>query len=754
MLKSRALALSALVLVALPVTSPLLLAQQRAQNGGAQADIIEPFVKRFSASLGLTEEQTGQLRGILMKHSAKLVELRNRSLAEPYNPKIQAAMDDEQKAIQDEFAALLPEQEKAKLTPAGMKILPQPPGFIAISIPPSSKSPTLPADRLIDLPAQPGSRPATKIVGLTEDQKILQLLNRITFGPRPGQLDQVKQMGLSAFLEQQLHPETIDDSELQHRLDALPTTRMTVGELYQWYPQPNVATERAKQPNAPAVFGRPYQIMVEQMQQRLVRAVSSKQQLQEVMTDFWFNHFNVFSQKGADMYLLPGYERDVIRPNSLGKFRDLLLAVAQSPAMLFYLDNWLSAAPDADRPRPPAMPRPAAAPANAPQPSKQVQVSVSKPAPGVQERIPAAQSKDVKPGQPQEAKPAAPKPAAAPAQRRPGINENYARELMELHTLGVDGGYTQKDVQEVARCLTGWTIDRLNDNPSFVFRPWMHDTGSKVVLGVTIPAGGGISDGLRVIDIVSRHPSTARFISRELCQRFVSDDPPQKLVERVAQVFLRTDGDIKEVVRAIFASPEFNSAPAFRSKVKSPLELAASAIRAVDGDTDGGQPIQDWLRRMGEPLYGEQFPTGYGEKSERWVNTGVFLNRLNFLVAIASNQVRGTSYDQSRLAALAQAPAPNSPTSRLRPAEFADPLTGRLEAAIVHTPLTNESRRAVTTGLDSPADGGSAASGLPGSQPKTEAATGVAVRYDPNTAGRRVSQTVGLLLGSAEFQRR
>src|SRR5262249_18415880 len=319
---------------------------------------------------------------------------------------------------------------------------------------------------------------------------------------------------------------------------------------------------------------------------------------------------------------------------------------------------------------------------------------------------------------------------------------------------------TQKDVQEVARCLTGWTIDRLNESPNFVFRPWMHDTGAKTVLGVTIPAGGGISDGLRGIEIVSRHPSTARFIARELCQRFVSDEPPQKLVERVAQVFLKTDGDIKEVLRAIFGSPEFNSAATFRAKVKSPLELAASAIRAVEGDTDGGPPIQDWLRRMGEPLYGEQFPTGYGEKSERWVNTGVFLNRLNFLVALANNQIRGTSYDQSRLAALGGASAPGAGTSTGRPVPggFADPLVSKLEAAIVHTPLSTESRRAVTTGLESPTGAGRpgspSSSAVPSQSAQPGQATALPAKYDANASGHRVAQAVELLFGTAEFQRR
>jgi uncharacterized protein (DUF1800 family) len=799
MFGSRCLALFALVLIATPLASPLLLAQQRPPAPGPQADIIEPFVKRTAGALNLTEEQVSELRGILAKHSAKLVELRNRGFGDPYNPKLQAAIEDESKAIREEFAAALPEQEKSKLSPEAFRVLPQPPGFIPITVPPSNKTAALAADRLVDPPAPASSRSA-RAAAFNEDQKILQVLNRITFGPTPGQVDQVKQMGLGAFLEQQLHPETIDDSDLQRRLDTLPTTMMTVGELYQWYPQPNVATDRAKQPNPPPVFGRPFQVVVELMQQRLVRAVSSRQQLQEVMTDFWFNHFNVFLQKGNENYLLPAYERDVIRPNSLGNFHDLLLAVAQSPAMLFYLDNWLSTAPDAARPKPPSLPRPGAAQPNASPAAKPVQVSAPKPAQpsgnGVTQdsKTAAAAPQQSKPGAPgQETKPAAapkpPAPAPAQAPRKQGINENYARELLELHTLGVDGGYTQKDVQEVARCLTGWTVDRLNESPSFVFRPWMHDTGAKTVLGVTIPAGGGISDGLRVIDIVSRHPSSARFISRELCQRFVADDPPAKLVERVAQVFLKTDGDIKEVLRAIFASPEFNSPASFRAKVKSPLELAASAIRSVDGDTDGGPPIQDWLRRMGEPLYGEQFPTGYGEKSERWVNTGVFLNRLNFLVAIANNQVRGTSYDQSRLAGLADAHIADQAGGRSRQAGFADPLTARLEAAIVHTPLSTESRRAVTTSLESPtapAPNGppptgpghsysTAASAPPG--PRTQTATlpaapaaavpagpaavvptgqpvMIPARYDSNAARHRVAQIVELMFGTAEFQRR
>ena len=321
--------------------------------------------------------------------------------------------------------------------------------------------------------------------------------------------------------------------------------------------------------------------------------------------------------------------------------------------------------------------------------------------------------------------------------REAGINENYARELMELHTLGVDGGYTQKDVQEVARCFTGWTIDHPNQGGAFVFRPWMHDTGSKTVLGMTIPAGGGFSDGLRVIDILSRHPSTARFISKKLCERFVSDQPPPQLVERVAQVFLRTDGEISEVLRAIFTSVEFNSPAVFRAKVKSPLELAASAIRALDGDTNGGPPLHDWLRRMGEPLYQYAFPTGYGETSEKWVNTGVFFNRINFVVALANNQINGTRYDPSRLVGATASD---------------DEAMNQLAALILHTPLAPDSRRTALEALAQPQAPPQARAVMSNSKPLAPVPAKAESRND--SPARRMAQLVGLLLGTAEFQRR
>jgi len=460
--------------------------------------------------------------------------------------------------------------------------------------------------------------------------------------------------------------------------------------------------------------------------------VASRRQLLEIMTDFWFNHFNVFAQKGSDLWLLPSYERDVIRPHALGRFRDLLLAVAESPAMLYYLDNWLSTSPEARLPHPPPPPRPAAPP--------NVQVQTASP---------------------EMAKPAIQRPKPP----RPGINENYGRELMELHTVGVQGGYTQRDVQEVARAFTGWTIDRPDAAAGFVFRPWMHDTGSKTVLGVTIPAGGGIEDGEQVLELLARQPSTAQFISLKLCQRFVSDDPPPRLVKRAAQVFLRTDGDIRSVLKTIFTSPEFYSAPVFRSKVKSPLELVASSIRAVDGDTNGSPALHEWLRRMSEPLYQYLAPTGYGENSSPWMNTGVFLNRINFIVALSNNQIPGVRYDPLRLA---------PPEMTANPPE----LTNRLTALIVHTQLSAESSRAVRVGLGE----NTASSSAPRSEPQA-LVSNVAFRPSPGgsslifadrnsekaraagpgplpptaesaAARQLITRTVELLLATEEFQRR
>ncbi len=314
---------------------------------------------------------------------------------------------------------------------------------------------------------------------------------------------------------------------------------------------------------------------------KLLRAVYSDRQLEEVLADFWYNHFNVFLEKGADRYLVTAYERDAIRPHVLGKFEDLLRATAQSPAMLFYLDNWQSTG-----------------------------------------------------GQ-------------SPAGRRQqhGLNENYGRELLELHTLGVDGGYTQKDVTEVARCFTGWTIRQPQRLAEFEFNARMHDNGEKAVLGVRILAGGGMDDGFKVLHLLAHHPSTARFISRKLAMRFVADDPPETLVDRMAATFLKRDGDLRAVLKTMFESPEFWSRGAYRSKLKSPLEMVASSLRAVNADVDFAFGLNNQLAQLGEPLYRKAEPTGYSNSGQEWLNSAGLLARMNFSVALANNKVPGVKVD-------------------------------------------------------------------------------------------------------------
>jgi uncharacterized protein (DUF1800 family) len=763
--KSRSLVLA--IIVAMLLTPLHTFAQTPQQTEPRplpqQPFTLEPIIKRLRDNLALNEAQTNQAREIFAKHEEQIKELRVRAQTQPYSQKLQTDLQKEQNEIREEITAILSEEQRVKVPQINVQLpVPVPPPFVLINVPPrnhafnqtnanglASAEPFIATTFL--------SSAKNRLPQLTAEQKILHLLNRVTFGLRPGDFQSVKQTGMDKFLEAQLHPEMIDNSEVEKRLAVLPTLQMTEQELYQFYPPPPIVDQRASEKNPQPVFGRPQQIYGELVQQKLVRAVSSNRQLQEMMTDFWFNHFNVFAQKDAVQWMVTSYERDVLRPNALGKFRDLLTAVAESPAMMFYLDNWMSASPDAKQPRPPrpqnAPPNPPQRPPNPPQPQDAKQAPVANLAPSPNSQNEAMKAND-KAAMAEKSIPQAEKRSAQamtnpqasnnlppPQQqgRKPGINENYARELMELHTLGVDGGYTQKDVQEVARSFTGWTIDRPYQGGGFVFRPWMHDTGSKTVLGVTIPAGGGISDGKRVIELLSRHPSTARFISKKLCQRFVSDNPPPQLVERVAQIFLKTDGDIAEVLRAILTSAEFNSPTNFRSKVKSPLELVASAIRAVDGDTSGTPQLNDWLRKMGEPLYQQQAPTGYKENSAEWLNAGVFLNRINFGVALANNQIAATSYEPSRLVS-------GEATNQ------ADLLIKQLTALIAHTELSGDSQQAVRAALQNNAP--------PMPQPRPVAAETNRpmpsnLQSKPETAAnRRVAQIIGVLLGTAEFQRK
>jgi len=490
--------------------------------------------------------------------------------------------------------------------------------------------------------------PRSAVPGNPDDKTILHVLNRIGFGARPGDLDRVRQIGLAAYIDQQLHPERVPDAQLAARLSEYETLNKNSREIAQEYYLPaQMARQRAQaarknspapqtgagdasstasgaapeNPNAPRtpeemqLARKAREPLVELSEQKIIRAAYSDRQLEEVMTDFWFNHFNVFAGKGATQEYLTAYERDVIRTHALGKFRDLLGATAKSPAMLFYLDNWQSIDPNGPHPVNGQYARPFGRP-----------VFVG---PGVRPGAPFPM-------------PNAPQGQQAKAQQqRRGLNENYGRELMELHTLGVDGGYTQADVINVARAFTGWTIDQPRQGGSFRFEPRFHDEGEKLVLGHRIKAGGGENDGGQVLDILAKHPSTAKFISTKLVRRFVSDTPPPALVDRAAARFTETDGDIREVLRTILTSPEFFAADAYRAKVKTPFEFVVSSIRATGSNVTDATALVQNVAQLGEPLYRCQPPTGYADKAEAWVNTGALLNRMNFALALVSGRMRG-----------------------------------------------------------------------------------------------------------------
>ena len=467
-----------------------------------------------------------------------------------------------------------------------------------------------------------------------DDKAIVHLLNRVGFGPRPGDVAAVREAGVPRYIEQQLQPERIADGAVAARLSGLTTIGMSSREIAEKFeiPQLQMRQEKRQQAaragtqNEPAQPPRPSpemqqranQVVMELAEQKLIRAVYSDRQLQEVLTDFWFNHFNVDARKGRDRFMLTEYERDAIRPHVLGRFADLLKATARSPAMLFYLDNWQSADPNG--------------------PHIDPRIAARRQALGGQQ-LGRGRARRLSP-----AMPAAPNQQAKRAPR--GLNENYGRELMELHTLGVDGGYTQKDVTEVARAFTGWTIDNPRQGTGYRFEPRIHDDGEKIVLGHRIKAGGGERDGLEVLDLLSTHPSTARFIATKLVRRFVSDTPPPALVDRVAARFRQTDGDLREVMRTILSSPEFLSPEAYRAKVKTPFEFLVSAIRATGADVQDALPLVRAMQQLGMPLYACQPPTGYKDTADVWINTGALVNRMNIALALAGNQMRGVRVEQ------------------------------------------------------------------------------------------------------------
>ena len=525
--------------------------------------------------------------------------------------------------------------------------------------------------------------------GLDEQTRILHALNRLGYGPRPGDLERVSELGLENYIAAQLHPETIADIEVERRLKSYETLGMSPAELLTAFPPPQLlrgigqiltarggmdpaavrelfpelermeqrkqAVEAGEDPRQmeasrdPAermqrVMDSPLRIVVELGQAKLIRAVESERQLQEVMTDFWFNHFNVYAGKGTGRWWVSSFERDVIRPRALGNFRDLLGAVAEHPAMLFYLDNWLSSSPDAEFDR--GVAERYAAQANREQ---------GLPAGGVATLILRERGMDTREMERriERRSRSGSRRGRAPAQensRFNGLNENYARELLELHTLGVDAGYTQQDIVEIARCFTGWTLLPLHAGQGFVFMDELHERGAKQVLGTKIKSGG-VTEGRAVLDLLAEHPATARFISTKLARRFVADEPPADLVERMAETFLDSGGEIREVMLTMIRSEEFWSAENVEAKVKTPLEFTVSLLRATDAELSDlsrrrkipGALIA--LRDLGQPPYGAQPPTGYADSAEAWVSTGALLQRFRVGFAVAADKLPGVRVD-------------------------------------------------------------------------------------------------------------
>ncbi len=604
-----------------------------------------------------------------------------------------------------------------------------------------------------------------------ERQRAIQALNRLTFGARPGDVDRVISMGVDKWIDQQLHPESINDDALEARLTPFRTLRMSPRELVENFPPPPLIRqiadgkesmprdprlraiyeaqlvryrERQEKKNADQVdstmpmrpdvdtsqvadlppdqrlsavlkmspeeqsdfvaglkgparhqflegmspddretavaLANPQRVVAEElMQAKILRATYSERQLQEVMTDFWLNHFNVFIGKGADRYELTSYEHDVIRPHVLGKFEDLLVATAQSPAMLFYLDNWLSVGADSDFAR------------------------------------------GIRPGAQRNWRRRFPNPQQnPPKQRRSGLNENYGRELMELHTLGVNGGYTQKDVTEVAKVFTGWTLKQPREGGGFKFDERMHEPGTKIVLGQKIKENGE-KEGYEVLHLLARNPATAKFVCNKLAMRFVSDTPPPDLVDRRANTFLSMDGDIREVLKTMLESPEFWQPQMYRAKVKTPLEFVVSALRATGADVNDATPLVGQLQALGMPLYGAQPPTGYSMKADAWVSSSALLGRMNFAIRLASGKMPGVPITPPVLALSDQ------------PWTSEQALIS-LETSLLEGDVSTQTHTTITSRLQDPAI--------------------THRKLDDAARPPDVAMIEGLLLGSPEFQKR
>ncbi len=509
-----------------------------------------------------------------------------------------------------------------------------------------------------------------KQAGLTERQATAHLLGRFTYGATPGEIDEVLKIGLEKWFDKQLEANSPNDS-LNTALAPYEALTKDNKEIFNTYLDggqirkramkegliPQDSTGRIEYKERKGLVDsfmkangyKPEGELIRQLvNQKIVRAAYSNNQLQEIMTSFWFNHFNVSLTKNECIRFVPCYERDVIRPNSLGKFGDLLLATAKSPAMLTYLDNFRSVASDNN--------------VNSEAGAKRLRELYAQQLRLNQNGDTGMQYKDIA-------------NKIKGFKNSQGLNENYAREIMELHTLGVDGGYTQADVTNAAKVLTGWTIFPMNDEyggtqvrkmiekvgeeklkeqgfvheGDFMFAVNKHDKTEKVVLGNTFSAKGGMEEGLKLIDMLAHHKSTAHFICKKLAARFVSDNPPASLVDKMAQTFMDKDGDIKKVLLTMVNAPEFWSKQALREKIKSPFELTISTVRALNAKVAQPYQLANWINKMGERIYYYQAPTGFPDRAQYWINSGSLLNRMNFGLALSSKRIPGVTFDLTAL---------------------------------------------------------------------------------------------------------
>ncbi|WP_342647717.1 DUF1800 domain-containing protein [Mucilaginibacter sp. CSA2-8R] len=614
-----------------------------------------------------------------------------------------------------------------------------------------------------------------RVAGLTERQAAAHLLSRFTYGATPGQVDAVVKEGLEKWFAQQLEARQSDDSltQILNHFDAITFTN---AQLVAKYPRPGQLTKMAirdgvvnkdsiktdrkeyrsvllsyMQQNGMA----PEQELFRQfINQKVLRAAYSNNQLQEVLTDFWFNHFNVSITKNQCAVFIPAYERDVIRPNVFGKFDKLLLATAKSPAMLVYLDNFSSVGNDGGNARQPIN-------------NNRTAFNALMPAMGNDTVMMAKVQK---------------------ARKAQGVNENYAREVMELHTLGVDGGYTQQDVTQAAKVLTGWTLypmgdegygggikkqlDRIGEDKlaqrgfvhegDFLFTPNRHDKGEKTVLGKHFGPDGGCQEGLDLLEMLAHHQSTAKFISRKLAVRFVSDNPAQTLVDKMAKTFTDKDGDIKAVLLTMVSSPEFWSANAVREKTKSPFELAIGAVRSLQAEIRQPYQLYTWVNKMGEKKYYYQAPTGFPDKGQYWINTGSLLNRMNFGLALASSRIPGVKVD---LAALNNHHEPESAQAALLTySKLIMPERNLTETVKRLTPMLNDpqliSKIEAASAKIKPAGNAALSERTMMGGPDTTSADkpskgkNVLAMQGNSTNSAMLSQVVGVIIGSPEYQRR